>query len=632
MNLTLVRRLSKRSWVGLAAGILVACTLMPMLPMASTLAAAPENSGGDPTDPGEAIETPKSRILRRVDYNRERLEQAHANGRTQGQVVRKGRKEVKLFAGEFNNIHRRVRMNHTEFLTRNGRRILSWFDEGRTNDQGWTIFEPSPDSLIFYVSSSQGSDSNDGLSPESPFKTLDYARRKLRNGYPDWMLLKSGDTWNESLKSSGSGRSREEFRLYGSYGDDPRRPTISPSRTEDGFMIGASADSYIAIVGIQFLAPAGGSEKTGIRIIDDGGEGFLIEDCMVSGFKDNITLIGKEASGKLREVIVRRCIVVDSCAPFGGHSQGLYAEAVDDLLVDECIFDRNGWNPDLPDCGATMFNHNLYIQSTCGPAAVRNTISARASSHGLQMRPGGLVEGNLFVGNSLGMYVSRSESVVSRNVVLEGKDIDSDNPRGFGIETLSCVNAIVVDNIVAHRSSKAVGGYAYQVNKSDNGVEYYRATFEGNIAYNWGEQAFRVHISDNTEYDEILVHNNIFQDPSGVGPLVSHVPAVFDPQRFDYQDNTYYSGNSPQGWMSQGNSRKSYNEWLQISGERGSQNREVAFPDPDRSVGEYHSKIGGRPTTEDFLANARKLSRANWDPAFTAPAVVDWIRAGFGRD
>jgi len=69
-----------------------------------------------------------------------------------------------------------------------------------------------------------------------------------------------------------------------------------------------------------------------------------------------------------------------------------------------------------------------------------------------------------------------------------------------------------------------------------------------------------------------------------------------------------------------------------ISGERGSQNRMVQFPDPDRSVGEYHQQLGGHPTTEAFLMNARKLSRAQWDPAFTATGVVEWIREGFGRE
>ncbi|MFW5653337.1 MAG: hypothetical protein ACOC0P_04760, partial [Planctomycetota bacterium] len=436
----------------------------------------------------------------------------------------------------------------------------------------------------------------------------------------------------ESLRSSGSGRNRKELRVYSSYGDERGRPVVSPPLGEDGFRITSAGDSYVAIVGLKFVAPEGGTGNTGMKIMSDCGESFLIEDCFVHGFKDNIALFGKESHGGLRDVVVRRTIVVDAAAPFGGHSQGLYADTVDGLLIDECIFDHNGWSTELPGCDPTIFNHNIYLQSTCGPAAVRDTISARASSHGLQMRPGGLAEGNLFLANSLGMYTSRTESVIKRNVVLEGTDLDEHTPRGLGIEALSCENAIVVDNIVAQRATDSVGGYALQVNKSNNGIEYFRAVFDSNIVWDWGEQAFRVHINDNSRYDEILVYNNIFQDPRGLGPLVAHVPSEFDSTRFEYQGNTYWNGARREGWMSHGNSSRTYAEWLDISGERGSQNREVKFPDPNRTIGDYHQSLGGHPSSESFLRSCRELSKANWNPDLTAPRVVTWIRAGFGRE
>src|SRR2546423_14641649 len=76
---------------------------------------------------------------------------------------------------------------------------------------GWTKFPPSPDTRIIYVSSSAGSDSNLGLLPISPVKTLNKAKSLLRDGKPDWMLLKCGDEFTGGIGFwKTSGRSEAE--------------------------------------------------------------------------------------------------------------------------------------------------------------------------------------------------------------------------------------------------------------------------------------------------------------------------------------------------------------------------------------------------------------------------------------
>jgi chitodextrinase len=56
------------------------------------------------------------------------------------------------------------------------------------------------------------------------------------------------------------------------------------------------------------------------------------------------------------------------------------------------------------------------------------------------------------------------------------------------------------------------------------------------------------------------------------------------------------------------------------------------FPDPGRTVGTYYDSIVGSSghTSSDFIAAARRQSKDNWNPALTAAAVNDYIRAGFG--
>src|SRR5262245_6886667 len=81
------------------------------------------------------------------------------------------------------------------FETLEGRTLMSV----STDAQGWTVVTPAADSKIIYISNSQGSDSNDGLSASSPVKTLSKGESLLRNGSADQLLLKRGDTWHEAF-------------------------------------------------------------------------------------------------------------------------------------------------------------------------------------------------------------------------------------------------------------------------------------------------------------------------------------------------------------------------------------------------------------------------------------------------
>ncbi|MEO0611667.1 MAG: hypothetical protein AAFZ67_14670, partial [Planctomycetota bacterium] len=75
-------------------------------------------------------------------------------------------------------------------------------------ETGWTEFEASRDTRTIYVAAN-GRDTNHGRSANRPVRTVAEGIRRLRDGRPDWLLLRRGDTFNESLGSnwSKSGRS-----------------------------------------------------------------------------------------------------------------------------------------------------------------------------------------------------------------------------------------------------------------------------------------------------------------------------------------------------------------------------------------------------------------------------------------
>jgi hypothetical protein len=71
-------------------------------------------------------------------------------------------------------------------------------------------------------------------------------------------------------------------------------------------------------------------------------------------------------------------------------------------------------------------------------------------------------------------------------------------------------------------------------------------------------------------------------------------------------------------------------QWKSLVHDSSSQAHETPFPDPTRTIATYHASIGGAPSLESFMLEARKQSRLTWRPQYTAEAVNDYIRAGFG--
>ena len=128
---------------------------------------------------------------------------------------------------------------------------------------GWTTFEESVTGQRVYVSNSLGDDANTCLSPEDPCQSITEGRSRLRNGQPDWLLLRRGDTWTEArafFEWDLSGESAEYPMVIGSYGDDLARPIIQTGN-QGAFFSWWNTDGspgapveHLAIVGLHFLA------------------------------------------------------------------------------------------------------------------------------------------------------------------------------------------------------------------------------------------------------------------------------------------------------------------------------------------------------------------------------------------
>lgn len=436
---------------------------------------------------------------------------------------------------------------------------------------GWTVITPSQDSRVVYVSSSEGSDANDGLSPETPKATIAGGDVLIRDGFPDHLLLQRGDTFaadGSTLYRWKNGRSASEPVVLAAYGAGARPVIEVPDRFIDH---NGQTRNYQAFIGLDFYKsnsdPASPdfenvSATEGMRFVG-GGANLLIEDCR---FRFLGIVVQSYDAGLYTDVRLRRNIILDtwvhgSFTNGGARIQGLFMSEVAGYLIEENFFDHNGWSETVPGAGANMFNHNAYIQyDNRAGGVMRGNIFARGAAHGLQARSGGVVERNLFVLNAVSVNVGgvaaptypevqEFPNAALENVILNGRTMhpsDLDYPRTAAVWGISVPGFItdvwVDDNIVANRVSDGS-------NAAFEGYE--NMNFGDNISYEW--------------------------DPAFDS---------FDP---------------------------------------------AAWPHPDADLGDYYASVDGSDSTTAYLTWLRERPPhvLSWD--MTAYAAINYIRAGFNR-
>jgi hypothetical protein len=500
------------------------------------------------------------------------------------------------------------------------------------DDSGFTLFPLGEGARVVLISTTDGSDFNDGML--KPVRTLKRALSLVRTGSPDRILFKRGDIFEPANLNSSielAGRGPTDPIILGAYGSnkDPR-PIL-----QGHFYFGPHVlPRFIVVQSLDFYASTrdptqkvfstktmNDEQKYGIGIICAGNY-VWIEDCRFRDFSTAIDLEAKEMS-MFDTLVIRRCQILDSWDR--GHSSGIYIDYFTNVLIEESLFDHNGWTDLVKSAGKTIFNHNMYIQkSHLGEERhfiIRNNISARASSHGCQLRPGGVLENNLFLKNPLAAFVGYSQSIVRKNVVLDSDDI-AGAPRGQGIELLNCGYVLAEQNIIAHKTSKTndMSGLSFDPANAKAKPFPTRGEVQYNLVYDWTGPAF---YADDSA-DAMKVHDNYFEQKEN--PDVS--AATLKPE-YQFRNN-HYTSDLDRPFIINGQ-KFTLNDWIKKTNESPNETK-IEFVDPDRDIATYAKSIGLKDATlEGFLAAARDQQRGHWDPRLTADAVNDYIRQGFYR-
>jgi hypothetical protein len=317
-------------------------------------------------------------------------------------------------------------------------------------------------------------------------------------------------------------------------------------------------------VGIDFVAQNhDGANGTpyGVSLLAPSQQ-IRLEDCRVARYFVNVRIQGDH-----RDLALRRCVIVDAFTKGNGHAQGIYLEGVQGCVIEECVIDHNGWRQDAAGCDATVFRHNVYVQGNCRDVILRGNIIARASSHGVQLRCGGTVEDNLFVQNPIGLLIGTHitqfgggwRARVSGNVFLDGRDIEEQLPRGWGVELVR-VGAVSLERNVFAWNQSGRDAWAIRLDATRApGIQ--RVVVHGNVVCDWGG-GLRV---DGERIGALELTGNIFQDQRPASPLVMHEPGV----RLRSQRNIYYSAAPPDQWMQPGRPA-SFGDWATLVGDQGS--------------------------------------------------------------
>lgn len=522
-------------------------------------------------------------------------------------------------------------------------------------DDGWTDFlalvqhqDYFNDARVVYVSSSGGSDStgitydidsatigDDPFKPTGairPYATLATAYAELRDGYPDLMLLKRGDTWATYVPDwRKSGRQRLEPIILGAYGPEgTARPVVTSVYT--GSAQGPVLD-FVVFTSIEFTGPGEVAIFRG-----NGGDGFLIEDVLIPENESTGLTCQSQGGVPLKNIAIRRCVIHDRY-PIGAYCQGIYAADVQNLLIEECVLDHNGWSETVPGADATWFSHNAYLQTSCTNVKFRGNVTARGAGDGLSQRPGGENEDNLCLQNPIigyGYSSAQAEGYppvsgfIRNNVILDSRDIDASTPRGTGLRVSRLKGVEIYGNVIAHQRTGTgnIRGFSFGHHGVYQSAE--NITIRDNVVYQWegNVTSYAMLIESPTTVDilNMVIRDNRIQQSD---QLIISVPTE-DLGEISVSGNSYYSSDSRSfrpGFT--------FPEWTSQVDDTGSVFAQYGFPDPDRDIQTYMASIGYdidqyQESLEQFLLEVRKQRRGYWRPAFTSDVVNAYIREGFG--
>lgn len=510
---------------------------------------------------------------------------------------------------------------------------------------GWLVLKPSATSKQIYASNSTGTDTNAG-DEAHPVKTIAAAMKLIRPGQPDWIYLKMGDEFNETISGNIGGSGPSAHAVITSYGTGDR-PKITVAGQSSLLLYG----NYIAVIDVEFnpngrdpatpnfklVTTGGGCNFRGHHIIFEGnrclyGAGSNLD------VEPNVTT-ANPAPTPLPGVFIRRNVIAYAYSGGTGFSQGIHTDGLDTPFIEENFIHQNGWNPKVKLGTNSMFNHGLYNSWNFGAksAYIRWNVFSNNCSSGVQQRSGGTFHNNFLLNNGTAEdWTGEGDSLF---VDLNVSTTSLDCPTAIGPGSTSFYagggflfngsSGKVLDNIVCH--GKASAGFpAFQLarNAGDKADPSKAGPIEfgGNVVYDYYFDGFDY--TDAEHLPLVSFHDNatalcrrkyLNMRPSPTAPATALTGKITLANNLYDADNQFW-------WQNASMSLAGWSAKMKSTGEKIGA---ITYVDPSRTIEGYivTQKMG--KNYQDFVNLSLALRKGNYDKMLVAYSVNQYFQQGF---
>lgn len=329
----------------------------------------------------------------------------------------------------------------------------------------------------YYVSFSSGSDTNDGLTSTTPWKTFTNVNARVL-GAGDRVLLKRGDTWNQELNIKGRGASGNNIHVT-AYGSG-NRPIISRTDLAYDKCLVAEAPSFLTIDNLDLR-----NAKLGIylRYINTAGhQSVTITDCNLRDMND------PTLSPELHNYEFAFSNGIHMGGKVWGDTE--FATVLDGLTIQRCVAERvahgfgTGWYYPAPYRSRLrnlVMEDNLAVDCIMGWATIMYTDGGHMKRcHSID---GGGV--NTWCGSTAGMIQSSQNYLIDDCEIGYMNRLQAGDGCGFDFEG-DTHNVTFTNNTIHHCDASALlilstGGPHTNLNISNN-------TFYANAQDPWNSE------------------------------------------------------------------------------------------------------------------------------------------------
>jgi hypothetical protein len=523
---------------------------------------------------------------------------------------------------------------------------------------------------IIYVSSSEGTANGSTYTPSSfgsgsiinpsiavvPFQTAAQALGAVRNGKADVMLFKRGDTWDHQSAGmyvwkhdSGNRRtgiSPSKRMIVGAYGNpSAQNPTFTLSGGNTTAQLSISqvaGGANLIFAHLAFNYPTPLAEFQGAAIMSVIGDvtaasNNLIEGLSVSGHGKGTFVI----QGAFTNWCVRRTVVANN------YNNPWYFDAINGIWIEENICEGVGlrWRENNLTSTTGVRPQTFYIQSNCSNVTAIHNIISQFESTGIQMRPGGRLEGNLCIDGAMAYLNSGSIQGGAAQVNCETKNnmffdlIDRFPGSGggkYGVNGYTSPPVGYTYNVTGNIMS----GYLAtdQVNSTGisygSGAQYANCVCSNNVVDGYPIDALVLSVAAGNNHSGLIVSGNKFRCiatgyrngdtiAKAYGTYTTDISPVITSNEWIYAGR---GGTPGKGWCSNwaGVNADGSNTWS-ASGTLWDTNKAA-----DASFTTYITAslgLADRPAWRSAIIGQRY---GNWNHALRAQNAYAWFSEGYG--